>query len=69
MHYSKKRPLEDVLQEQTAIWSCPNENCKGWMRDNFTFSSTPICSQCQAKMVKGERMLAAVLNTSPIHSK
>ncbi|RUS45670.1 cold-shock protein [Cohnella sp. AR92] len=69
MHYSKKRQLEEVPQELTPVWLCPTENCKGWMRENFTFSSTPTCPQCQAKMVKGEKMLAAVPNTSPIHTK
>lgn len=69
MHYSKKRPFEEVPEELTAIWSCPTENCKSWVRDNFTFSSTPTCPLCQVKMVKGERMLPAVVNTSPIHNK
>ncbi|MFK7693018.1 cold-shock protein [Paenibacillus sp. HJGM_3] len=65
LYYSRKRPFEDLPVEVTAIWSCPNENCKGWMRDNFTFSIAPVCAQCQSEMVKCERMLAALENTSP----
>jgi hypothetical protein len=65
LYYSRKKPLEDVPEEITAVWSCPDDNCKGWMRDNFTFSIVPICPQCQSEMVKSERMLAAVVNTSP----
>ncbi|MBB6672207.1 cold-shock protein [Cohnella nanjingensis] len=65
MYYSRKRPLEDLPEEITAIWSCPGASCNGWMRDNFTFSIAPVCSQCQSEMVKSERMLATVVNTSP----
>jgi hypothetical protein len=39
------------------------------MRDNFTFSAAPVCVLCQSPMVKGERMLAAIVNTSLIAMK
>ncbi|QMV42701.1 cold-shock protein [Cohnella cholangitidis] len=65
MYYSRKKPPEDVPSELTAIWSCSDENCKGWMRDNFAFSMAPVCPLCQSPMVRSERMLAAVVNTSP----
>ncbi|EFM09482.1 conserved hypothetical protein [Paenibacillus curdlanolyticus YK9] len=65
MYYSRKRPVEDVPNELTVIWSCTDENCKGWMRDNFAFSVAPVCSLCQSEMVKSEKMLVAVVNTSP----
>ncbi|PWW03173.1 cold-inducible protein YdjO [Paenibacillus cellulosilyticus] len=39
------------------------------MRDNFVFSVAPVCSLCQSEMVKGEKMLAVVANTSPIQIK
>ncbi|RKP49973.1 hypothetical protein D7Z26_19335 [Cohnella endophytica] len=65
MYNSRKKPLEDVPMELTVIWSCSDENCKGWMRDNFVFSMVPVCPQCQSNMIKSERMLAAVVNTSP----
>lgn len=65
LYYSRKRPLEELPEEITAIWTCPGENCKGWMRDNFTFSIVPICPQCKAEMVRSEKMLAMIENTSP----
>ncbi|WP_317968161.1 cold-shock protein [Paenibacillus sp. CCS19] len=69
MYYSRKRPTEDIPQVSTPIWSCTDENCRGWMRDNFVFSSVPVCSICQSEMVRDEKMLAVVVNTSPIQSK
>lgn len=69
MYYSRKRPIEEIPQVSTAVWSCTEENCRGWMRDNFVFSVVPVCSLCQSEMVKGERMLAAVINTSPLQIK
>ncbi|WP_239616352.1 cold-shock protein [Cohnella mopanensis] len=65
MYYSRKKPLEDIPNELTAIWACSDENCKGWMRDNFAFAIAPVCSLCQSPMVRSERMLAAIVNTSP----
>ncbi|PRX73038.1 cold-inducible protein YdjO [Cohnella sp. SGD-V74] len=65
LYYSRKRPLEELPEEITAIWTCAGENCKGWMRDNFTFSIVPICPQCKAEMVRSEKMLATIENTSP----
>lgn len=69
MYHSRKRPLEEIPEELTVIWSCTDENCKGWMRANFAFSAAPVCSICQSEMVKGEKMLAAVVNTSPLQDK
>jgi hypothetical protein len=69
MYNSRKRPLDDVPQEMTAIWSCTNEECNGWMRDNFVFSIQPTCPQCQSAMEKGERKLYVVANTCPQPTK
>lgn len=69
MYNSRKKPLEDVPTELTAIWKCSNENCKGWMRDNFTFSTSPVCTQCNSAMVKEEKMLEVLENTSPVTSE
>lgn len=68
MYNSRKKPIEDVQEEMTLVWSCTNENCNGWMRDNFTFSDQPVCPQCQSKMEKTTRKLAVVENKSPLHS-
>lgn len=64
MYSSRKKLLEEVPQELTAIWSCEDDNCNGWMRDNFSLSIVPVCSQCQSKMFKTERMLPVLANTS-----
>lgn len=69
MYNSRKKPLEDIPEEMTAIWSCTNESCKGWMRDNFAFSSQPTCMLCQSVMVKSERKLAVLVNNSPNQTK
>lgn len=69
MYNSRKKPLEDAPTELTVIWSCSNENCKGWMRDNFAFLEAPICPQCHSKMIKDEKMLVVVENTSPVSSR
>ncbi|MFF2092777.1 cold-shock protein [Paenibacillus sp. NPDC058174] len=65
MYNSRKKNVEDLPTELTVIWSCSNEACKGWMRDNFVFNMVPVCPQCQSPMVKNEKMLTAVTNTSP----
>lgn len=69
MYNSKKKPIEDVPLEVTAIWSCSNEECPVWMRDNFTFSVAPVCTVCNSVMVKTVRDLGALENNSPIPTK
>ncbi|MNI81670.1 hypothetical protein D3C76_1637880 [compost metagenome] len=69
MYYSRKKQLENVIEEATAIWSCTNADCNGWMRDNFVFLHNPTCLQCQSPMVKSEKMLYVVANTSPNQAK
>lgn len=62
--YFRKKSLEDIPEENTTIWSCENEGCVGWMRDNFAFASVPICSSCQAPMVSSLKMLPLLSNTN-----
>jgi hypothetical protein len=62
--YLRKRSLEDLPLENTVIWSCETEGCKGWMRDNFAFETVPTCSQCHATMVRSEKMLPALENSN-----
>lgn len=69
MYNSRKKPLEDVPTALTVIWSCSNEACNGWMRDNFSFSSVPTCAQCDSVMVKDEKVLDVLENNSPVTSK
>jgi len=69
MYNSRKKPLEDIPEEITAIWSCTNDSCNGWMRDNFSFATEPVCPQCNSSMVKSEKKLTVLVNTSPNQSK
>lgn len=69
MYSSKKKAIEEAPIEVTAIWSCSNEDCTVWMRDNFTFSVAPVCTQCHSVMVKTERDLGVLENNSPITTK
>lgn len=69
MYNSRKKPLEDIPEEITAIWSCTNDSCNGWMRDNFSFAAEPVCPQCNSSMAKSEKKLTVLVNTSPNQSK
>lgn len=64
MYNSRKRPLEDIPEEETAIWSCPKDGCKGWMRDNFAFATAPTCHICQSPMIKSMKKLPVLVNTN-----
>jgi hypothetical protein len=61
MNYRKK-PVEEVVEENTSIWACTKDGCKGWMRDNFTFEEEPECRLCSSPMVQEMRMLPALNN-------
>ncbi|MBD2864585.1 cold-shock protein [Paenibacillus oceani] len=69
MYYSRRKPLDEIPQELTLVWSCTNDKCNGWIRDNFSFSNQPICPQCQSAMAKTEKMITVIANTSPNSSK
>lgn len=69
MYNSRRKPLLDLPEELTSIWSCIKEECNGWTRDNFVFMAQPTCVLCGAPMEKGERMLSIVANTSPNQKK
>ncbi|RRJ63619.1 cold-shock protein [Paenibacillus oralis] len=58
----RKKPLEEIPEENTPVWSCISEDCNGWMRDNFTFDYTPVCPLCSSEMEKGMRMLPQLKN-------
>ncbi|MDF2671632.1 MAG: hypothetical protein K0R67_3938 [Paenibacillus sp.] len=61
--YSRRKPLEDLVVEMTAIWSCETEGCKGWIRDNFAFEVVPTCHVCLAPMVRSMKVLPLLVNT------
>lgn len=62
--YSRRRPLEELPQENTKIWVCETATCKGWIRDNFAFDSVPTCHLCHSPMVSCMRMLPQVDNSN-----
>jgi hypothetical protein len=59
-----KRSLEDIPKEDTAIWTCTQKGCKGWMRDNFAFDSEPACRLCNSPMVREMKVLPQLLNSN-----
>lgn len=63
MSYSWNKPLENLPEEMTAIWSCTKEGCNGWIRDNFSFKDVPICSQCQSSMVSSSKVLPILVSS------
>ena len=62
--YFTKRAAEPVEEEETKIWTCTNELCSCWMRDNFSFDESPTCPICRSEMIKDMRMLPALENHS-----
>lgn len=58
------KPVEDLPHEETVIWSCTHKDCKGWIRDNFSFADEPVCSICQSPMVRSVKMLPQLINTN-----
>ncbi|GAB6991173.1 cold-shock protein [Paenibacillus pini] len=60
--YFGKKVIEEIPEAETVIWSCENEGCNGWMRDNFAFEQEPICTQCQSTMVSSVKTLPLVIN-------
>ncbi|GIP23504.1 MULTISPECIES: cold-shock protein [Paenibacillus] len=63
MNYRKKT-LEEIPEEITPIWSCTNDSCNGWMRDNFAFDYTPACPLCSSEMEKSTKMLPQLVNNN-----
>ncbi|MUT66573.1 cold-shock protein [Paenibacillus sp. NEAU-GSW1] len=64
--YNRKKIQEEIPEVSTKIWSCENDDCNGWMRENFTFDSSPTCLLCNSPMTIGERMLPQIVNTNDI---
>jgi hypothetical protein len=63
MYYSWNRPLENLPEETTTIWSCMKEECNGWMRDNYSFKETPLCLQCQSTMTISQKTLPILISS------
>jgi hypothetical protein len=63
LSYSWNKPLENLPEEMTAIWSCTKEGCNGWIRDNFSFKDVPVCSQCASSMVSSNKILPILVSS------
>jgi len=63
MAYSWNKPLENLPEEMTTIWSCPGIDCKGWTRDNFSFNENPVCPICKTAMLRSEKLLPILVTT------
>lgn len=61
--YNRAKPVE-LPEGVTAIWSCTQEGCKGWMRDNFAFEETPTCRLCSHPMESTTKMLPLLQNSN-----
>lgn len=62
--YSRKNSMESIPEELTEVWSCTQDDCKGWMRDDFAFDVEPVCHLCQSPMIKETRTLPLLVNTN-----
>ncbi|GIO63077.1 cold-shock protein [Paenibacillus cellulositrophicus] len=63
--YFGKKVVEEIPEADTLIWSCVNDGCNGWMRDNFAFETEPVCVQCNSPMVSSMKVLPLVVNDHP----
>jgi hypothetical protein len=62
--YFSKKNMEQVPEEETAVWSCSTTNCSCWMRENFSFEESPICPICKSVMVRDMKMLPSLYNSN-----
>lgn len=62
-----KKSTEIIPEENTAIWKYNNEDCIGWMRDNFSFDVKPICPLCSSDMHNDAKILPILVNNN--HNK
>lgn len=51
---NQKEPVNNV---ETNVWACINDDCQGWMREDYSFDKEPICPICQSQMEKEVRVL------------
>ncbi|MED3123705.1 cold-inducible protein YdjO-related protein [Bacillus wiedmannii] len=59
MYWRKNdNPVEEP--EAIAVWECLEENCRGWMRKNFSLEAEPKCPLCKSDMESGERLLQKI---------
>ncbi|MCD1258571.1 cold-shock protein [Paenibacillus athensensis] len=61
---ARNKYFETLPVENTPIWLCTKEGCKGWMRDNFTFDYQPVCCLCSSPMASQMKMLPLLVNSN-----
>ncbi|MEC5268809.1 cold-shock protein [Heyndrickxia coagulans] len=54
---NQKEPVPEV---ETTVWACSNDDCNGFMRENFTFEEKPHCPLCHSDMKKEVRVLPVI---------
>ncbi|MFB5660758.1 cold-shock protein [Alteribacillus sp. HJP-4] len=59
MSYYNNRK-EERPEVETSIWACTNDDCNGWMRENFTFEKKPVCPLCQSELKKDKKTLPQI---------
>lgn len=57
MAFQSRRSREPIPEVETTVWSCANDECSGWMREDFSFEKEPVCPLCDSKMNKETRIL------------
>ncbi|ASS76485.1 hypothetical protein CIG75_16985 [Tumebacillus algifaecis] len=60
--YNRAKSQEEIPMEDTRIWSCTQDDCKGWMRDNFAFEHVPTCRLCNSPMESSTKLLPVLDN-------
>lgn len=60
--YFQRKNVEPLPEEETKIWSCENVECNIWMRNNFSFETTPTCWKCHSPMSSSMKMLPIIVN-------
>ena len=59
-----RKVIEEVVPEETVIWSCTADDCIAWVRDNFKEKEAdiPNCPMCNHEMEQATKMLPAIEN-------
>lgn len=56
----RRRPEEQVPQEETVIWTCTNDDCSCWSRDDFSSQDKTTCPICNSEMIQGTKVLPVI---------
>ena len=51
----RRNNMEEVVLEETKVWECASDACKGWIRDNFTSNDEHKCPLCGSEMIAGTK--------------